>query len=170
MDDNVVDARVINEKDDIVLATKKGIAVRCRAGDFREMGKAAYGVTAIKLNKDDEVIGLISLSKEEQEDKERTLLTITEKGYGKRSLVSDYRRTSRACKGIININCSERNGKVIGIQLVTTKDSIIVTTAKGMVIRVPCKDIRVMGRNTQGVRIIRLRQDDKVADLVKVTK
>jgi len=168
MDDGVVDARVVNEEDEVILATKKGIAVRCKANDFREMGKAAYGVTAIKLDKDDQVVGLISLTKEERQNKEKTLLTVTEKGYGKRSLISDYRKTSRACKGIININCSERNGKVIGIQLVTTKDSIIVTTVKGMVIRVPCKDIRIMGRNTQGVRIIRLRQNDKVADLVKI--
>ncbi|UZE94341.1 MAG: DNA gyrase subunit A [Candidatus Pacearchaeota archaeon] len=168
MDDGIVDARVVTNESEIILATKKGIAVRCKASDIREMGKAAYGVITIKLDKDDEVIGLVSLNKEEQQNKDLTLLTITEKGYGKRSLISDYRRTSRACKGIININCSERNGKVIGIQLVTTKDSIIVTTLKGMVIRVPCKDIRVMGRNTQGVRIIRLRQDDRVADLVKV--
>ncbi len=168
MDDGVVDARIVTGEDDIILATKKGIAVRCKTKDVREMGKAAYGVIAIRLDKDDEVIGLVSLNKEEQENKEKTLLTVTERGYGKRSAVQDYRRTSRACKGIININCSERNGKVIGIQLVTTRDSIIVSTLKGMVIRVPCKDIRVMGRNTQGVRIIKLRQDDRVADLVKL--
>ncbi len=168
MDDNLVEAKIVDNKHEIILATKKGIAARFKASDIREMGKAAYGVRAIKLEKDDEVIGLEVLNKEAQQDKELSILTITEKGYGKRNTIQDYRKTSRACKGIININCSERNGNVIGIELVTGKDSIISTTAKGMVIRVPCKDIRVMGRNTQGVKIIRLRAGDFVTDLVKV--
>jgi DNA gyrase subunit A len=129
------------------------------------MGKAAYGVTAIKLDKNDEVVGLEILKKENEKD---TILTITEKGYGKRSEIHEYRKISRAGKGVININCSERNGNVMAIALVKTQDSIIVTTAKGMVIRVPIKDIRVMGRNTQGVRVIKLRQDDSVTDVVKI--
>jgi len=168
IDDSIVEAKLVTNESEIFIATKKGIAARFKASDVREMGKAAYGVTAIKLDKDDEVIGLEVLDEQQLKNKELTLLTITEKGYGKRSQIMDYRRTSRACKGIININCSERNGKVVAIQLVTTKDSIILTTEKGMVIRVPCKDIRVMGRNTQGVKIIRLRQEDKVSDVVKV--
>jgi DNA gyrase subunit A len=95
-------------------------------------------------------------------------LTVTAKGYGKRTYVEDYRKTARACKGIININCSQRNGDVVAIALVTGKDSIIVTTQKGMVIRVSCRGIREMSRNTQGVRIIRLREGDKVSDVVKI--
>ncbi len=168
MDDGVIDAKLVTDDSELMLATKNGIAARFKASDIRQMGKAAYGVIAIKLDREDELIGFEILNKEERESKNITILTITEKGYGKRSSVKDYRKTSRACKGIININCSERNGGVVAIQLVTTKDSIIVTTAKGMVIRVPCKDIRIMGRNTQGVRIIRLRQDDKVSDVVKI--
>lgn len=168
MDDSVVEAKIVTNESEVFLATKNGIAARFKASDVREMGKAAYGVTAIKLDKEDEVIGLEVLNKQEQESKEITIITITARGYGKRSPVLDYRKTSRACKGIININCSDRNGKVRAIKLVTTKDSIIVTTAKGMVIRIPCKDIRIMGRNTQGVRIIKLRQDDKVTDVVKI--
>jgi len=167
MDDAFVDAKLVSEESEVMLATKKGIATRFNAREVRKMGKAAYGVTAIKLV-NDEVIGLEILNKEDKENKALSILTVTEKGYGKRSAVQDYRIIHRAGKGIININCSERNGNVIGIQLVTGKDSVIVTTAKGMVIRVPCKDIRVMGRNTQGVRIIRLRQDDKVTSLVKI--
>lgn len=164
-DDNVVDAKLVMPENEIFLATKKGIAIRFDAKEVRKMGKAAYGVTAIKLDKNDEVVGLEILKKENEKD---TILTITEKGYGKRSEIQEYRKISRAGKGVININCSERNGNVVAIQLVKTQDSIIVTTAKGMVIRVPIKDIRVMGRNTQGVRIIKLRQDDSVTDVVKI--
>lgn len=165
IDDAIVEAQLVKEDDEIFLATKKGIAIRFNSNEVRKMGKSAYGVTVIKLEKGDEVVGLEILNKENIKE---SILTVTEKGFGKRSAIEEYRKTARACKGIININCSERNGNVVAVQLVTSKDSIIVTTAKGMVIRVPCKDIRVMGRNTQGVRIIKLRQDDKVTDVVKV--
>ncbi|MCX8194133.1 MAG: DNA gyrase subunit A [Candidatus Pacearchaeota archaeon] len=166
-DDAIVEASLVNDEDEIFLATKKGIAIRFDSSEIRKMGKSAYGVTAIKLEKGDEVVGLEILNKENIKE---SILTVTERGFGKRSSIEEYRKTARACKGIININCSERNGNVINVQLVTNKDSIIVTTAKGMVIRVPCKDIRVMGRNTQGVKIIKLRQDDKVTDVVKVVE
>lgn len=165
IDDYIVEASLVKEGDEIFLATKKGIAIRFDSNEVRKMGKSAYGVTVIKLDKGDEVVGLAILNKENVKD---SILTVTEKGFGKRSEVEEYRKTSRACKGIININCSPRNGDVAAIQLVKDKDSIIVTTAKGMIIRVPCKDIRIMGRNTQGVKIIKLRPDDNVSDVVKV--
>lgn len=165
LDDSVVDAEIASEDDEIVIATKKGMAVRFDAKEVREMKKAAYGVRAIKLSKDDSVIGLVVLGK----NKEGSILTITEKGYGKRSRLNDYRRTARACKGIINMKCSERNGNAVGIALVDENDSIIVTTKKGMLIKVPCKDIRIMSRNTQGVRIIKLKKDDAVASVSKVS-
>jgi len=166
LDDSVVDAKLVNEENEIFLATKKGIAIRFDSKEIRVMGKTAYGVTAIKLEKNDEIVGLEILNK----NSKGSILTITEKGFGKRSDIEDYRKTARACKGIININCSERNGNVVGIQFVNSEDSIIVTTAKGMIIRVPCKDIRVMGRNTQGVKIIKLKPDDCVVDIVKVPR
>lgn len=165
LDDSVVDAEIASEDDEIVIATKKGMAVRCDAKEIREMKKAAYGVKAIKLSKDDSVIGLVVLGK----GKEGSILTITEKGYGKRSKLNDYRKTARACKGIINMKCSERNGNAVGIALVDENDSIIVTTKKGMLIKVPCKDIRIMSRNTQGVRVIKLKKDDAVASVSKVS-
>ncbi|OYT38307.1 DNA gyrase subunit A [Candidatus Pacearchaeota archaeon ex4484_31] len=165
LDDSVVDAEIASEDDEIVIATKKGMAVRFDAKEVREMKKAAYGVRAIKLSKDDSVIGLVVLGK----NKEGSILTITEKGYGKRSRLNDYRKTARACKGIINMKCSERNGNAVGIALVDENDSIIVTTKKGMLIKVPCKDIRIMSRNTQGVRIIKLKKDDAVASVSKVS-
>jgi DNA gyrase subunit A len=177
-DDGIVDAIVVNEEDEVIIATKKGIAARFEVKEVREMGKSAYGVTAIKLDKGDEVVGiqvfnkidLEKVEKERSEGKQLTILTITEKGFGKRTSVTDYRKTSRACKGIINMNCSERNGGVMAIQTVTSQDSIIATTAKGMVIRVPIKDIRIMGRNTQGVKIIKIQPGDIVTDMIKLTK
>ncbi|UCD20512.1 MAG: DNA gyrase subunit A [archaeon] len=174
--DGIVSAMLVKQDDELIMATKKGLAARFNVKEIREMGKAAYGVTAIRLNKEDEVVGVQTFSKQQiqeiekqkAESKQETILTITEKGYGKRTPVTDYRKTSRACKGIININCSERNGNAMTIQVVNVKDSIIVTTAKGMVIRIPVKDMRTMGRNTQGVKIIRLQTGDKVTDLVKI--
>ncbi len=175
-DDGIVDAILVNQDDEIIIATKKGIAARFNVNEVREMGKAAYGVTAIKLDKDDDVIGVQTFSKQQMEEiekeksesKQATILTITEKGYGKRTPVLDYRKTARAAKGVININCSDRNGNVVAFQVVNSSDSVIATTGKGMVIRVPMKDMRTMGRNTQGVKIIRLQPDDKVTDLVKL--
>ncbi len=175
-DDGIVDAILVEEEDEVIIATKKGIAARFNVKEIREMGKSAYGVTAIRLDKDDEVTGvqkfsktqMAEIEKEKSESKQATILTITEKGFGKRTPVLDYRKTARAAKGVININCSERNGNVVAFQVVTSSDSVIVTTGKGMVIRVPMKDMRVMGRNTQGVKIIRLQTDDKVTDLVKL--
>ena len=175
-DDGIVDAILVNEDDELIIATKKGIAARFEVKEVREMGKAAYGVTAIKLDKDDEVVGVQTFSKqqmqeiekEKAESKQATILTVTEKGYGKRTPVTDYRKTARAAKGVININCSERNGNVVAFQVVNASDSVIVTTGKGMVIRVPMKDLRPLGRNTQGVKIIKLASDDKVTDLVKL--
>jgi DNA gyrase subunit A len=166
--DAIVDAKLSKNaiEEEVMLTTKKGIAARFNLKDVRSMGRAAYGVTAIKLAMNDEVIGFELLSKDLI--KHHSILTVTEKGYGKRTKIEDYRKTARACRGIININCSQRNGGVVAIALVTGKDSLIVTTQKGMVIRISCKDIREMGRNTQGVRIIRLREGDRVSDVVKI--
>lgn len=97
-----------------------------------------------------------------------TILTITEKGYGKRSEIDAYRLTGRACKGVINLKVSEKTGNIVTTVSVSDKDSIIATTAKGMVIRTEVKQLRVMGRATQGVRIVKLHDGDKVTDLVKV--
>lgn len=166
-DDKLIGAEIIQGNEDVILATRNGIAIRFKAKEVREMGRTAHGVIGIKLEKGDIVIGaeIIPL-----ESKDLTILTVTEKGHGKRTTIDDYRITSRACKGIININTSERNGKVIGIEMVRKNDSIIVTTAKGIVIRTSIKDIREMGRNTQGVKIIKVSPGDKTASLIKVQK
>jgi DNA gyrase subunit A len=130
------------------------------------MGRASYGVTGIKLNKGDFVVSLDVLPLEQKED--YSILTITKKGYGKRSPIEDYRLTGRACKGVINMKLSEKTGNVISSTCVTENDTIIVTTHKGIVIRMSLKNIRIIGRATQGVKLINLNDSDYVSDLVRV--
>ena len=160
--DILIDVKPIKDEE-ILLVTKNGQAIRFKADEVREMGRAAYGVTGIKMDKD-EVVSLEILTN----DKENTILTITEKGYGKRSSVEDYRLTGRAGKGVINLKVSDKTGGVITTVSVKDKDSVIVTTAKGMVIRTTMNELRVMGRATQGVRIVKLHEGDKVTDLVRL--
>ena len=113
------------------------------------------------MSHDDEVVSLEIL-------KSREILTITKKGYGKRTAVQDYRKTARAGKGVINLKISDKTGDIVTTASVNPDDGIIITTAKGMVIRTTLKNIRVMGRTAQGVRIVKLQQGDSVTDLVKV--
>lgn len=161
--DSVIDVKVIKEKQEVLLVTREGQACRFNSNEIRAMGRASYGVTGIKLEKTDLVVSMEVLDKTGD-----TILTITENGYGKRSQIEDYRLTGRACKGVINLKTSEKTGGVITTVSVDDKDSVIVTTAKGMVIRTSMKDLRIMGRATQGVHIVRLQSGDKVTDLVKV--
>lgn len=163
--DSLISVLPIKEKQEVLLASKDGQAVRFNSEDVRVMGRAAYGVAGITLNKGDEVVSMEVLPLEKTKD---TILTITENGYGKRSEIEDYRLINRGGKGVINLNVTEKTGKVIKTVSVTEEDSIIVTTGKGMVIRSPVKDIRVMSRATQGVHIVRLKDADKVSDIVRV--
>ena len=161
--DSLVNVLPIKEKQEVLLVTKKGKAIRFNSDDVRAMGRASYGVTGIKLNSGDEVVSIEVLH-----DSKQTILTITGKGYGKRSDIGSYRLTNRAGKGVINLKVMAKNGEVITSQSVTNQDSVILTTAKGMVIRIAVKALRVMGRATQGVRIVKLREGDKVTDMSKV--
>jgi len=163
--DILIDACPIKNKQEVALVTKKGLAIRFKSEDVRVMGRASYGVTGIKLNKGDEVVSLEVLPLEKAKD---TILTITEKGYGKRSEIEDYRLINRAGKGVINLKVTPKTGSVVKTVSATDKDIIIVTTAKGMVIKTGLKQIRIMGRATQGVHIVKLKDGDKVVDMVKV--
>ena len=147
--------------EEVLLATKKGQAIRFNSGDVRVMGRASYGVAGIKIRKEDEVVSLEVL-------RSQAILTITKSGYGKRTSVKDYRKTARAGKGVINLRVTGKTGDVVTTISVNPADSIIITTAKGMVIRTSLKNIRVMGRASQGVRIVRLSPGDTVTDLIKV--
>jgi len=159
--DNLIGVKLVKKNQEVLLATKKGKAIRFNSGDVREMGRASYGVTGIKMDKEDEVVSLEILETE-------AILTISEKGYGKRTAIQDYRKTARAGKGVINMKTTERTGKVVTTVSVNDSDSIIITTAKGIVIRTSLKNIRVMGRAAQGVKIVKLQRGDSVTDLIKV--
>lgn len=159
--DSLIGVEVVKKNQEVSLATRKGKAIRFNSNDVRESGRASYGVTGIKLEKDDEVVSLGILNTD-------AILTITKNGYGKRTTVTDYRKTARAGKGVINLKVSEKTGDVVATISVDDTDNIIITTAKGMVIRTSLKNIRVMGRAAQGVRIVKLHEGDYVTDLIRV--
>ncbi len=159
--DALIGVQIVKKGEEVLLATKKGQAIRFNSGDVRDMGRASYGVAGIKIRKEDEVVSLEVL-------RSQAILTITKNGYGKRTSVKDYRKTARAGKGVINLRVTGKTGDVVTTISVNPADSIIITTAKGMVIRTSLKNIRVMGRASQGVRIVRLSPGDTVTDLIKV--
>lgn len=161
--DILIGAERIKAGQEVLLASKKGQAVRFNSNDVREMGRASYGVTGIRLASDDEVVSMEVLNTPE-------ILTITKNGYGKRTAVEDYRKTARGGKGVINVKVSDKTGDVVNTVSVNPTDNIMITTAKGMVIRTNLKNIRVMGRSAQGVRIVRLQEGDKVMDLAKISE
>jgi DNA gyrase subunit A len=163
--DILINVQIAEDKQEVLIVTKKGQAVRFSSDEVRPMSRASYGVKGAEMKSGDEVVSLESLP---IKDGKTTILTVSSKGFGKRSKLEDYRKTGRGAKGVISLDVSERTGQVIGALSVVDKDSIIVTTTKGMVIRVKVKDIRVMSRATQGVHIVRLKEGDKVADVVKV--
>jgi len=159
--DVLIGVELVKQGQDVLLATKKGKAIRFNSDNVRTMGRTSYGVTGIKMDRDDEVVSLEILNTQ-------AILTITRNGYGKRSAIKDYRKTARAGKGVINLKVSLKTGNVVTTATVNASDSIIITTAKGMIIRTSLKNIRVMGRAAQGVRIVKLQQGDFVTDLIKV--
>ncbi len=159
--DFLIGIEVVKKGQEVLLATRQGKAIRFNSSDVRQMGRSSYGVTGIKLDKGDEVVSLEILDTP-------AIITITEKGYGKRTDVQDYRKTARAGKGVINVKISDKTGNVVTTVSVNDTDNIIVTTAKGIVIRTNLESIRVMGRAAQGVRIVKLQQGDYVTDLTRV--
>ncbi|MBI4669098.1 MAG: DNA gyrase subunit A [Elusimicrobia bacterium] len=144
---------------EVLLATKHGKLIRFAETDVRSMGRGACGVRGIRLEKTDEVVGLEVANK----DDKRTLLSVCENGYGKRTDLDEYRDQSRGGSGIFTIKASERNGSVVGIKLVDNDSDLMILTEKGMGVRLRTKDIKVISRNTQGVRLVRLEGSDKVA-------
>ncbi|HGE71327.1 TPA: DNA gyrase subunit A [Candidatus Poribacteria bacterium] len=160
--DNLVDVRLTDGDQDVILVTHNGMSIRFPETDVRVTARNTIGVRGIRLEDDDHVVGM-SVA-----DDNATLLVVTEKGFGKRTDMSEYRRQSRGGKGIIAIKTSLRNGPVVGIKSVTDKDELIIMTTAGMIIRLPISGVRTIGRNTQGVRLIALQDDDLVSDIARV--
>jgi len=162
--DRLVDVIKTNGKQDLLIATRKGQAIRFTEEDARELGRTGQGVIGIRLKeKEDEVIGMASCTKP-------ALLTVTENGYGKRTSMDEYRVQGRGGSGVINIKTEGRNGDVVGIKAVDDRDEIIVMSSKGQAIRTFVSDVSVIGRNTQGVRIIRLGEGEKVASFAAMPR
>ena len=163
--DSVVAVKKIKENMDVMLISKKGQAIKFSSNDVRSMGRASYGVTGIKMDKGDSVVNMEIII-----DEKSSILTITEKGYGKRSAVEDYRKTNRAGKGVRNLKITDKTGDVVSTIDVKNSDKFVVSTKKGIAIRTSVRDIRVMGRATSGVRIIKLQTGDRVSDIAKLIR
>ena len=155
--DELIEAQLTSGEDNILIATYKGQAIRFPEKDVRPMGRTARGVIGIRLTENDYVVG-VSLAQEE-----RTVLSITEKGFGKRTQVGEYRLQHRGGSGIINIKTTERNGNVVGMLTVDDTDEIVLVATDGIVIRTSVKDIRTIGRNTQGVKVMTPQAGAKVS-------
>jgi len=160
--DELVEVKLTDGSNDLIIATNQGLAIRFNEQNVRDMGRNATGVRAIKLSKDDFVVGMVAIKTAS------TILVVTDKGFGKRSDLSDYRITNRGGKGIKTIKTSSKNGNLIAIRGVNDGDELMIITAQGMMIRLSVKDIRVMGRNTQGVRIIKLKENDVISSVARL--
>ena len=161
-DDQLIDAALTDGQSEIVLATRQGMAIRFHEEKVRDMGRGAYGVRGITLEDKDYVIGMVVIRRE------ATLLVVTEKGYGKRTDISDYRVTNRGGKGVINLKVTDKVGEVVAIKEALDSDELMIITQKGIIIRQPIGKIKVIGRNTQGVRLINLDSGDRVVDVARV--
>jgi DNA gyrase subunit A len=160
--DRLIGVKMTDGNNDIVIGTRFGFAIRFNEKDVRDMGRTATGVRGVTLSKGDYVVGLIVIKRNDN------ILVVTENGYGKRSDINDYRITRRGGKGVITVKTTDKTGKLIAMMDVVDGDELVIISAHGMVIRQSVRDIRVMGRNTQGVRVIRLNEGDKIADIAKV--
>ncbi len=162
-DDKLIDVQLTNGKQEILIGTHSGMAIRFNESDVRSMGRTAAGVRAIKLDKKDFVVGLVAVKRAGT-----SILVVTDKGYGKRSDLQDYRMTRRGGKGVITMKSSDKNGSVISIREVVDNDDLMIITTKGIMIRQNVGEIRVMGRNTQGVRLIKLHESDTISAVASV--
>lgn len=161
--DRLIEVKMTDGHSDLVIGTRNGFAIRFNEKNVRDMGRTATGVRGVKLGKGDSVVGLLVIKRQGV-----SILVVTENGFGKRSDINDYRITNRGGKGVITVKTTDKVGKMIAMMEVTDKDELVIISTKGMVIRQSVKDIRVMGRNTQGVRVIRLNEGDSIADIARV--
>ncbi|MFN8143178.1 MAG: DNA gyrase subunit A [Bacteroidia bacterium] len=163
--DSLLEARLTNGKQEIMLATKKGKLVRFNEETVRPVGRNSIGVKGVTLDEtDDAVIGMVCVNDAVKE----SVLVVSEKGYGKRSEVEEYRKTNRGAKGVKTINVTDKTGDLIAIKVVEDDDDLMIINKSGITIRMKVDDLRIMGRATQGVRLIRLDDDDAIASVAKV--
>ena len=164
--DQVVGVRLTNGDNEIVLANRNGRAIRFNESEVRTMGRVSTGVRGMKLDGgDDEVVGMVCINDPLAE----TIMVVSEKGYGKRSDVEDYRKTARGAKGVKTLSITEKTGRLVSIKAVTDDNDLMIINKSGILIRLKVADVRVMGRATQGVRLINLtKKNDSIASVCKV--
>ncbi len=162
--DELIDVQPTDGNNDIVLATTGGMSIRFQESDVREMGRATTGVKGIELDQSDAVIGMVVIRRD------ATLLVVSERGFGKRSELADYRIQRRGGKGIITFRNTDKTGACIALKEVQPQDELMMITKGGIIIRVPVDGIRVIGRNTQGVHVMNLDEGDRVVDVARVVK
>ncbi|MCK4349708.1 MAG: DNA gyrase subunit A, partial [Candidatus Krumholzibacteria bacterium] len=160
--DRLIESRLTSGNDDIILAKKKGKAIRFRERDVRNMGRATQGVKGITLDKDDEVVDMVVVKRKAE------ILAVTVNGYGKRTRISDFRNIHRGGKGVVCIPTAGRNGNLVCVKEVIETDEVMMITRKGLVIRCPIKGISVLGRPAKGVRVISLNKGDSLVDVALI--
>jgi len=163
-EDNLIGVKHTDGKSQIIIGTREGLAIRFKEEDVRPIGRAGMGVRGIKLVKGDRVVGMEAVGPKD------TILIATENGYGKRTDIDEYRLQSRGGHGVINIKTSDRNGPVVGLIKANDGDDVMIMTEKGMSIRLPSKDVSIIGRNAQGVRLVRQEEGDKLAAITPLAK
>ena len=162
--DSLLAANLTSGSSEIVMALKSGRAIRFNESKVRPMGRTATGVRGITLEDDnDEVVGMISI-----DNPETTVLVVSEKGYGKRTDIDDYRVTNRGGKGVKTLNVTDKTGKLVAIKGVTDKEDLMIINKSGIIIRIAVSELRTMGRATQGVRLITLKENDEIASVAKI--
>ncbi len=165
-DDQLLEVLLSNGNNEVVIASKKGKAIRFNEQDVRSMGRNAAGVRGMNLGEDNEVVGMLSI----REEDEIEVFVVSEKGYGKRSSLEDYRKTKRGGKGVKTLKITEKIGNLVAIKKVTDDDEMMITNKSGIVIRVAMEDFRVMGRATQGVRVIKVSKNDAISDVAVIKR
>jgi len=164
--DELLEAKLTTGSSQVILGLKSGKAIRFEESKTRPMGRNASGVRGVTLaDEKDEVIGMVAVN-----NLEENILVVSEKGYGKRSELEDYRITNRGGKGVKTLTITEKTGNLVAIKSVTDTDDLMIINRSGVAIRISIEDLRVMGRATQGVKVINLRADDEIAAVAKVIK
>lgn len=162
--DKMIGADITNGNNEIIIASQKGQACRFVESDVRSMGRTAAGVRGIRLGKDDKVVSMVVIKRQDEQ-----VIVVSENGFGKRTKFEDFRLTNRGGKGVISMNITEKTGNVVSMMSATDNQDLVVVTNNGILIRQAVKDIRVIGRNTQGVKLIRLEDNDIIAGITTVT-
>lgn len=168
--DELLDALLTDGRHEIMIAARKGRCCRFDEDELRSLGRGSSGVRGINIDEDDEVIGAISCDPSSEDAAQRTILVVSENGYGKRTDPSEYRKTSRGAKGVRTINITDKTGPLVAIKSVTEENDLMIINKSGLTIRMTVKDIRVAGRATQGVKLINIREGDSIAAVCPVAK